>query len=48
MSKNSVSPSLTSIVWQLLALGRQCPSPVAVASEESRKTAVLPSLRTPV
>ena len=47
-SKNSVSPSLTSIVWQLLGLGRQWPSPVAVASEESRKTAVLPSLSTPV
>src|SRR6476660_6637524 len=46
-SKNSVSPSLTSIVWQSAALGRHLPSPVAATSEETRNTAVLASLSTP-
>ena len=38
---------LDSTVWQSASAGRQLPSPVAVASEETRKTAVLWSSSTP-
>src|SRR3954452_20809246 len=46
-SKNSVSPAFISIVSHWVGLGLQVPSPFAVASEETRKTAVLWSDRTP-
>src|SRR3954447_11968217 len=47
-SKNSVSPARISIVSHCVGLGLHLPSPVEVASDEIRKTAVLPSDRTPM
>jgi hypothetical protein len=47
-SKNSVSPARISTRWQSSGVGLQEPSPVATASEETRKSAVSPSASTPM